>query len=87
MFIYTEQLNICDEHSVVLSCNPQSLICPLHTNTRIGGCNSMTKQTASCTIIKYQDNHPRKHEHSFACSLIYLSLVVNDETRFILWTL
>ena len=42
----------------------------------------MTKQTASCTIIKYQDNHPRKHEHSFACSLIYLSLVVNDETRF-----
>ena len=47
----------------------------------------MTKQTASCTIIKYQNNHPRKHERSFACSLIYLSLVVNDETRFILWTL
>ena len=43
--------NTCDEHGAVLSSNPQSLICPLYTSTRNirMRCNSMKKQTGSCT--------------------------------------
>ena len=58
--MFHEQMNnICDEHGVVLSCDPHGLICPLYTNTRIEGCNSMTKQTASCTNYIYRRDQRR----------------------------